>query len=227
MNPQEKIIFALDFPSGLQALNWADLLFEYVGMFKIGPELFVSCGPTILKELSKMGASVMLDLKFHDIPQTVENAIISTSKYDCVKFLTIHIQQRETLERIVKVANNIDIKLFGITILTSMNDIDCYDLGLGEVDYEVKNRINYGRSCGLNGFVCSAQEVKTVKSIYPTATIITPGIRLIEKDIDDQKRFATPATAIKNGADYLVIGRPIRDSIDPIGVINKIVEEIK
>ncbi len=237
MEPHERIIFALDVPSFRKAEIFAETLVGKVGMFKIGLELFIATGPAIFDVVAP--TPVMLDLKLHDIPETVERAILRAGEHG-VKFVTIHTQQRETLVRAKAAAEKNEIQLLAVTVLTSMIETDLKDLLLPDGTYssysdslncfDPKRRAlalaKFASSCGINGFVCSPQEVQTLRGALRTATFVVPGIRPVGSEEGDQKRTGTPAQAVKDGADYLVVGRPIRDAENPVAAAQAIAAEI-
>lgn len=238
MKPHERIIFALDVPSFGRAEYFTELLTGKVGAFKVGLELFIATGPGILDIMEP--TPVMLDLKLHDIPETVERAILRAGDHG-VKFLTVHVQQRETLVRAAALAQKSGIQLLAVTVLTSMNEQDLKDLLQPDGTYssygdslncfDPKRRAlqmaKHAFSCGINGFVCSPQEVKTLREAMPTATLVVPGIRPAGNATGDQKRTGTPLQAVKDGADYLVVGRPIRDAENPVAAAQAIASEIQ
>jgi orotidine-5'-phosphate decarboxylase len=225
-----KIIFALDVGTSGEATVLADRLTPYVGAFKVGLELFMAVGPQIIRymtDVTDMYAPVMLDLKLHDIPETVERAVLRAGDLG-VTFLTLHVQQKETLRRAVKAAEKGRVQLLGVTVLTSMNERDLDDLRYSTTDPTL--RADYlARMAweeGITGFVCSPKDLPLVRAGVPKAVLVVPGIRPLGAEKGDQKRTGTPAEAIKEGADYLVIGRPIRDAKDPVAAAQAINEEI-
>lgn len=216
----ERLIFPLDFQEIDEALSWIERLRDYVGVFKIGLELFVKYGPPAIERAKKAGArKIFLDLKFHDIPNTVQGAIRSAESLG-VDFVTVHILSgRSALERAVRSSGG-GMKILGVTILTSLDKADLLELGFnGELLTETEELVHrltlIAQSTGCDGVVVSAKEVRRVKSSFPHLITVVPGIRLEEGPRDDQLRTSTPYEAILNGADYLVIGRPIRDAEEP------------
>lgn len=232
MEHHQRIIFAADFPSVREAAEFVSKheLWEHVGFVKVGLELFMSSGPLAVQAFT---SPVMLDLKLHDIPETVERAILTVRDLGA-KFLTVHIQQRETLRRAVKAAEKAGVQLLGITVLTSMTDADLKDLSpvddggmLPAIGRVAVHRARLGWDEGLTGFVCSPNEVGDIrKALGPKATLVVPGIRPKGSEAGDQARIGTPKTAIVHGADYLVVGRPIRDAADPVAACKAIAREI-
>lgn len=234
MKPNERIIFALDVSTEDKAWDYVTKLQQKVGAFKVGLELFIAAGPRFVRNLTDT-SSVMLDLKLHDIPETVERAISSAGDLG-VKFLTLHVQQRRTLEGAVRAAEKYKIQLLGVTVLTSMSDSDCVNLMfdttpqdgiLGNITAQRAYRLaQLASSAGITGFVASPLEVANLRKAFPKATLVIPGIRPLGTGTDDQKRVGTPADAVRDGADYLVIGRPIRDAEDPAAAAAAIAAEI-
>lgn len=236
-DPHSRIIFPLDVDSSDEAHKWCKTLEGRVGIMKVGLELFTACGPAIFNVTHAYNFDVMLDLKLLDIPETVEKAVLAAGKHR-VKFLTVHVGQRAMMERAAKAAEDVGITLLGVTVLTSMVQQDLLDLGysdptgdrdaLGDaVDMAVRTRVYLGRHCGLKGFVGSPQEVALLRELAPEATLVVPGVRPAGAALNDQKRVATPAKAMEDGADYLVVGRPIRNAPNPVAAAQGIAEEIR
>jgi len=232
MEAKRRIIFPLDFQDLESALSWVELLKEYVGMFKIGLELFVKYGPKAIEEVRKKAdLPIFLDLKLCDIPNTVSQAVKSAKAFD-VDFITVHtLLGRHALESAVEAAQE-KPKILAVTILTSLDKADLLELGFnGEYIRETEELVlRYAllaSQCGCAGVVVSGKEVKRIKENLPKLLTVVPGIRLESQDTQDQLRTATPADAILSGADYLVIGRPIRLSEEPIKTCNIIIQEIE
>lgn len=209
------IIVALDVNSPQKAQDLVTELEQEVGGFKVGLELFIAAGRLPLTSLP-----IVLDLKLHDIPETVAKAVKAGGNLGA-KFMTLHIQQRAALEAAMKAAEEFDLTLLGVTVLTSMTEDDLRDLrqpGLFNGFYP-KDRAEFlatlGYEVGLRGFVCSPQEVAAIKRRCPDGFFLVPGIRPAGADLNDQKRVATPQEAINNGADLIVIGRPITAASSP------------
>ncbi|MCF8722904.1 orotidine-5'-phosphate decarboxylase [Nitrospina gracilis] len=231
--PQDRLIFALDVPDLPTAVRYIQTLGDSVGCFKVGLELFTRAGPEAIRAVhDHSGAAVFLDLKLHDIPATVQRAVTAAGEHK-VKFLTVHCSGGEPMLEAALKAVQPGLQLLGVTVLTSMTSHDL-DPALGysdgiTVNELVMDRMLMSRDVGLTGFVCSAEEVKDIKkqSGGPILTVV-PGIRPADKTVlqDDQGRVATPGRAIELGADYLVVGRPIRDAKDPKDAAQRIVNEI-
>jgi len=232
-DPRERLIFPLDFSEMKEALAWAERLSSFMGTFKIGLELFVRHGPHAVEKIKKKtGARIFLDLKLYDIPNTVSQAVKAASSLG-VDYLTVHVLAgRRALEEALKEAYG-GLKILGVTILTSLDKADLLELGFnGEYLYKTEDLVYkltlLAQSVGCEGIVCSAKEVARIKESFPFLVTVVPGIRLEEpQGRDDQVRTATPYEAVKNGADLLVIGRPIRLSENPEEVCLKIHEEVR
>jgi len=231
---KDRIIFALDVSTIGEAEKYIDLLKDHVGMFKIGLQLFVGEGPKVIDAvLSRSSqAKIFLDMKFHDIPETVKGAIKSANLHG-VEFITVHCDEgKGLLKAAVESAGN--VKILGVTVLTSISKDDLGDIGITEELRDpaklVLHRARIAKAAGCYGVVCSGEEVGAVKKEFGgTLAIITPGIRLSDGTVknDDQKRIATPYNAILDGSDYLVIGRPIRNAADPVKTAEAIAKDIE
>lgn len=227
----DRIIFALDVPDANEAARYVALLKSHVGVFKVGLELFVASGPEVVKTVTdKGGASVFLDMKFHDIPATVASAMRSASKLGA-EFVTVHCDEGgELLEAAVKEAGS--LKVLGVTVLTSLSKEGMAQIGIDPKYKEpsdlVLHRARLAKLAGCAGVVCSGQEAKAVRAEFgKDFIIVTPGIRSATDDVGDQKRVVTAYDAIKNGADYIVVGRPIRKAPDPVKAAKSIADEIE
>jgi orotidine-5'-phosphate decarboxylase len=224
---RDRLILALDVPnieSGLTLLNQVK---GHVGLIKIGLELFTAIGPAAVEEVRKLGFDVFLDLKLHDIPNTVAKAVHSARSLG-VSMLTVHTGGGKTMLSMAAEAAGDDIKLLGVTLLTSLGAEDLEPAAiLPNPEEVVHRRTVLARESGLSGIVCSPREIKKVRQVIGSGgTIVTPGIRPANAATGDQKRAATPSAAIGDGADYLVVGRPIHGSDDPATAAAHIVDEI-
>jgi orotidine-5'-phosphate decarboxylase len=229
------IIAALDVPTAEQALKLAELIAPAVGAFKIGSELFTAAGPDIVKKIRATGASVFLDLKFHDIPNTVAKSVTAAVQLD-VQMLTVHTSGGfEMLKAAEQAAEEVAWKLgripplvLGVTVLTSLDIAALREIGLDvNVEYQVRRLATVATKAGLRGLVCSPQEVvKLRQSIPPAMQLVTPGIRTGAEKADDQKRTLTPKEAVQAGANWLVIGRPIYAAENPRAAAEKILESL-
>lgn len=225
-----RIIVALDYPDAVDAIALVNKLSPSRCKLKIGKELFTLAGPEFVKELVDKGFDVFLDLKFHDIPNTVARACAAAAELG-VWMVNVHtLGGREMLEaaREAITKSSHQPLLIGVTILTSMADSDLNEIGItGSVAQNVQRLALLANSCGLDGVVCSALEASQIRAITsPSFKLVTPGIRLADSSANDQKRITTPARAVQNGSDYLVIGRPITQAIDPMQVIERIEQEL-
>ena len=232
---KDYIIFPLDVPTEKAAKEYVELLSGSVGMFKVGLELFIRSGPGLIDFIKSSGnTGVFLDLKLHDIPETVFRAMERIADLG-VAFATVHCGETiRMLEAAVSGAKD-RVGVLGVTLLTSVASEDIKDAGFKKVFYEdvmrlVVDRAIKAKTAGCVGIVCSGQEVKMIKKILGQDFIaVTPGIRPNWDEIKthDQKRVTTPAMAVENGSDFLVIGRPIRDARNPKEAAIRIAEEIE
>ena len=224
------IVVPLDFPDAASALAMASRLDPRLCRVKVGKELFVAAGPAIVEQLHERGFEVFLDLKFHDIPNTVAGACKSAARLG-VWMVNVHASGGEAMLRAAQEAVAAVTKpplLIGVTILTSLDDASIARVGFsGSVRENVERLARLAKECGLDGVVCSAQEAPWVRSAAGTSfSLVTPGIRLATDAKGDQARTVTPAEAVKLGADYLVIGRPITRAADPVAVLEGIRREL-
>jgi len=216
-----RIIVALDFPTAHAALACADQLDPALCHVKVGKELFTRVGPEVVRALHTAGFNVFLDLKFHDIPNTVAKAVLAACELG-VWMLNVHAQGgRQMLSAAldaVAQAKGAKPILIAVTMLTSLTDADLATIGLqGTVIDNAKRLAQLSHEAGLDGVVCSAHEAAQLKALCgPDFLTVTPGIRLSDSKQDDQQRIMTPAMAVANGADHLVIGRPITQAEDPL-----------
>lgn len=222
----EKIIVALDVPSAKEALSLVSLLSDTVAFFKIGLQSYTAEGPALVREVSSV-SKVFLDLKLHDIPNTVAKAVEAADKLG-VKMLTLHLSGGSEMIRAAVAARKSDMLLLGVTVLTSSTDETLREIGVPEKASEQVLRLaRLGVANGIDGLVASPHEARRLRAEFgDKIKIVTPGIRPAGSEANDQKRFTTPRQAIDEGADYLVIGRPITAAADPLGAVNRIVEEL-
>jgi len=230
------IIAALDVPDAAQAIKLAAELSPVVGAFKIGSELFTSAGPEMVRRIRAGGGSVFLDLKFHDIPNTVAKAVAAAARLD-VQMLTIHTSGGlEMMQAAQKAAEEAAHEcgfatplVLGVTVLTSMDSKSLSDVGSGaDVGKQVERLASLAMKAGLRGLVCSPLEIVALRQILPREVqLVTPGIRTGKEKADDQKRTLTPREALEAGADWLVIGRPIYASPNPRAAAESILADLK
>jgi orotidine-5'-phosphate decarboxylase len=224
----EKIIVALDVPSTLDALRLVEQLQPNVSFFKIGLELYTAEGPDIVRAVLANGANVFLDLKLHDIPNTVARTVESASKLG-VQMLTIHLSGGTEMIRAAVGAKKAKMLILGVTVLTSANQQTLDELGVGEqLDRHVLRLGNLAVSADIDGLVASPFEVKFLRAEFgDKIKLVSPGVRPQWSEQGDQKRTMTPREAIDAGADYLVIGRPITAHNNPREALEKILQELK
>ncbi|MCE5264683.1 MAG: orotidine-5'-phosphate decarboxylase [Deltaproteobacteria bacterium] len=236
-SPRDRLIFALDVGGELaEALIWVDRLWDHVGLFKVGKESFVRYGTDIVRQIQARGGKVFLDLKFHDIPNTVARAAEAACELGVAMF-NLHAlggrkMMAETADAVRKYAErsgNRPPVLLAVTVLTSLNDGDLELLGFSRGTRETALHLaRLAQDAGASGVVASAEDAAAIrKACGGDFLIVTPGIRAaVEVAGDDQKRIVTPAVAISAGADYLVVGRPISRAADPAAAADRMVEEI-
>ena len=232
---KDYIIFPLDVPSIDAAKHHVELLANYVGLFKVGLELFIRSGPEIVKYINQGGAAgVFLDLKLHDIPATVSRAMGGIADLG-VKFATVHCGESQKMLEAAVAGSRGKVDILGVTVLTSVSAADIEAAGYQPDYYRdlsglVVKKAAMAKAAGCAGIVCSGLEASIIKSRFgEDFATVTPGIRPRWSlgESDDQARVTTPAGAIKNGSDYLMIGRPIRDADDPALAAVKVAEEIE
>ena len=229
------IIVALDFDSAEKALNLVDTVKEYTPYFKVGLELFSRCGTSIVKEISQRNCKVFLDLKYHDIPNTVKSAAKVAIEAGVWMYNVHALGGYEFMKSVAEFnreyAEKVGVKpplLIAVTVLTSLSDEDLRLVGINsDVDTEVLRLSELAKKAGLDGVVCSAKEVRKIKeNLGEDFITVTPGIRPSWAAKNDQKRVVTPKDAVKLGTDYMVIGRPITRSSNPALAIKNLIWEI-
>lgn len=227
-NARERLIAALDVSTEAEALALAGRLAGHVGMLKIGLQLFVAEGPSVVRQIRKAHPEleIFLDLKLHDIPNTMRGAIDSAKNLG-VRFITVHAGSGvEHLRACVEEAGD-SMGILAVTVLTSQDLQACQEAGHTRTPAElVVKRAACAREAGCAGIVCSGQELQGVVEVAPDLFRVVPGIRPAGSDVGDQKRVMTPARAIADGATHLVVGRPIRKADDPAAAADAIVGEI-
>jgi orotidine-5'-phosphate decarboxylase len=235
--PRDRLIFALDVGGALEdALLWVDRLWNHVGLFKVGKESFVRFGTEVVRQIHARGGKVFLDLKFHDIPNTVARAAEAASGLGVAMFTLHALGGMKMMTEAVGAVRRCREKTGGrqpvilaVTVLTSLNDDDLRMLGFkGETRQTALHLARLAQDAGVSGVVASAEDAATIRTACGRDfLIVTPGIRWEKKmSGDDQKRIVTPAEAISAGADYLVVGRPIRQATDPADEADAITREI-
>lgn len=232
--PEDYIVFPLDVPTTQEAMHFVRLLRDRVGLFKVGLELFITAGPDILRRIHDMaGRKVFLDLKLHDIPATMKRALQAAERHGA-RYITVHCDQGGGMFQGVVTDRPEAVRILAVSLLTSLGPEDLERLGLreayvGDPGLLVLEKARIAREAGCHGLICSGREVGRVKQeLGRDFVVMTPGIRpawtLVEGD--DQKRVVTPRAAVEAGADYLVVGRPVRDAEDPAEAALRLAEEI-
>lgn len=232
---QNPVIVALDVPEVHTALELAAQLAPLVGAFKIGGELFTSAGPEIVRRIRATGAAVFLDLKFHDIPNTVAKSVAAATRLD-VQMLTIHTggglemmqAAEQAAQQTARQAGREAPLVLGVTVLTSMNSNTLAEVGAQpNVGHQVERLANLAVKAGLRGLVCSPLEIAALRQVLPShVQLVTPGIRTGKEKADDQKRTLSPKEALAAGADWLVIGRPIYAAPNPRAAAEEILASL-
>ena len=237
LTAKERLVFALDVDDFKKAEELVEKLSDYVGVFKVGNQLFTAEGAKVVNMINKRGGKVFLDLKYHDIPNTVALAAEVATKLG-VYIFNLHTSggyemMKAAVEASKEVSLNLGIRkplILGVTLLTSINqEILEKDLGIKRrLEEQVVHLAKLAKTAGLDGVVASSWEIKEIrKACGENFVILTPGIRPAGKSSDDQKRIMTPREAIKLGADFLVIGRPIRNASNPVEAAKEILREME
>ena len=229
---RQRLIFALDVPTLGEAREFVRRLAPEVGMFKVGKQLFLHAGPAVVSMIVEHGAEVFLDLKFHDIPRTVAKAAAEATRLG-VRMFDLHASgslamMQRTVAEVGKVCRTEGLrrpKLLAVTVLTSLNHEDLRRVGVtGEVEDQVVRLALLAKEGGMDGVVASPHEIASIRRACGRGfVIVTPGIRPRGENWEDQNRVTSPEAAIRAGADYLVIGQPIREAADPVAAARKIV----
>ncbi|MBI5115684.1 orotidine-5'-phosphate decarboxylase [Candidatus Poribacteria bacterium] len=237
-DPRERLIVALDFPSADEALGFAERMGEIVTFYKVGLELFSAAGPEIVERLKTLGKSVFLDMKFHDIPNTVAGAAASATRLG-VDMFNVHAlggmaMMRAAADAVVRTASGLEVKrpvVLAVTVLTSLDRRALEE----EIGFSLANGVGpfviakarQAKEAGLDGVVASPHEAAAIRAACGSSfQIVTPGIRPSWEHANDQKRVATPAEALAAGADRIVVGRPITKARDPLEAAGKILAEM-
>jgi orotidine-5'-phosphate decarboxylase len=226
---KDKLIVPLDVPTTQAARELIEAIGGTVGFFKVGHQLFTAAGPDIVQEVRASGSKVFLDLKFHDIPNTVRHAVESASALG-VDMLTIHLSGGRAMCEAAVVGRSIsNVLILGVTVLTSLNDVALSEIGFrGSVEDEVLLLAELAKNVGITGLVASPQELGVLRERFGSMfTTVIPGIRPAWSEAGDQQRILTPRQAVEAGADYLVIGRPITASANPKAAVQRILDELE
>ncbi len=230
MSAADRVCIALDFPRGADAVAMARRLSGRAVWMKVGLEVFVAEGPSLVERIAATGARVFLDLKFHDIPATVAGAVSSAARSGAA-MVNVHASGgRAMLEAARKAADAAKLpRLIAVTLLTSIDPAALADLPMAGHPEGIARRLAVlSKECGLDGVVCSATDLPAIRSACgPDFLTVVPGIRPAGADVQDQKRIATPASAVAAGADILVIGRPVTGAPDPASALDRILAEVE
>jgi orotidine-5'-phosphate decarboxylase len=236
MKAKERIILALDVPRYDEAMDIVRTFKDHIDIFKIGLELFTSAGPRIVEDINAMGKKIFLDLKFHDIPNTVSKSALAVAKLGVFMF-NVHTfggseMMKEASKSLLRYSEENNLprpKLIGVTVLTSIDNKTLRDdIGVeADMPDQVRHLASLANEAGLDGVVASPEDAADLRARFgDDFLIVTPGIRPSWSAMDDQKRASTPQAALKNGASYLVIGRAITSAPDPLNALKKIEDEI-
>ena len=237
-HPRSSLILALDFDSLASAVKFAKQVADLVGMFKIGSQLFTTAGPEAVRQIAQLGPGIFLDLKFHDIPNTVAGAVLASAAMPGVQLTNVHALGGTAMMQAAAQAASAGVpmgadrtRLLAVTILTSMDQRAIHEVGIaGAPKSRAEKLARLAQKAGMDGVVASVGEAKAIrKACGEKFLIVTPGVRPkvgVGTKRDDQARTATPREAIKAGADFLVVGRPILAAADPRRATEEIVTEI-
>jgi len=237
-HPRSSLIVALDFDSLKSALSFAKQVADIVGMFKVGSQLFSNAGPEAVRQVAALGNGVFLDLKYHDIPNTVAGAVLASAAMPGVQLVNVHALGGSAMLKAAAQAVSAGVpmgadrpRLIAVTVLTSMDQKTMREVGMtGSPLTRAVKLAQLAKKCGVDGVVASVQEAKAIrKACGRDFLIVTPGVRPLEtggEKKDDQARTATPTQAIQAGADYIVVGRPITAASDPRAAAQAVVDEI-
>ena len=225
---KDRIIVALDVPTKQEALELIEKLRDQISFFKIGLQLYAAEGPEIVRAVSSTGCKVFLDLKLHDIPNTVARAVESAGRLG-TQMLTIHLSGGSEMVRAATAARANNMLLLGVTVLTSSTEQTLREIGVASgMDDQVLRLAKLGVEAGIDGVVASPHEIKPLRREFDNKIkIVVPGIRPSGAEANDQKRTMSPRDALDAGADYLVIGRPIIAHRSPREAVDKILEELR
>jgi len=236
MNPKDRLIVALDVETEEKAISLVERLKNDVRFFKVGFELFISCGPNIIEKIKETDCEIFLDLKFHDIPNTVSRAAISAVRLGVFMFNVHALGGYDMMKEAVDATGTEATrsgerkpKILAVTILTSMDEKALKKVGISDnIQTQVLKLAGLAKDAGLDGVVASPHEVKSIRKAFgKDFLIVTPGIRPTWAVSGDQKRIATPKNALDAGADFIVIGRPITEAKDPVFAAKDILKELE
>ena len=233
---KDKLIIALDVESAGCALDLFGVLSETAGMFKVGSQLFTAAGPDVVRQIVSRGGRVFLDLKFHDIPHTVANAAVEATRLG-VSIFSVHAaggveMMKRTVEAVIETAAREGLakpKVIAVTVLTSLDAQNLPQVGINAEPARMVTKLaRLAADCGLDGVVASPHEIGIIRAAVSEAgfLIVTPGIRIARQQSEDQRRIMSAAEAVRAGADYVVVGRPVLKAGDPVLATRQIVAEI-
>ncbi len=231
MDPRDRLCAALDFPSWREAEPFARAVATAVGLLKVGLEIFAAEGPAAVRAAAALGRPVFLDLKLHDIPNTVEGAARSAARSAAAtgaRLLTVHAAGGTAMIQAAVRGAGPGVRILGVTVLTSLDAAALEEIGLAGPPREAVVRLaRLAVAAGAGGLVCSPQEVRAVRAaVGPGPLLVVPGIRPAGAAVGDQARVATPAAAVADGADVIVVGRPLREAADPVAAAQRIAAEL-
>jgi orotidine-5'-phosphate decarboxylase len=227
ISTRDRLIVALDFPTKSKALALVSALSGSASIYKIGMQLYTAEGPEVVRAVAATGAKIFLDLKLHDIPNTVAKAVVAAGGLG-VQMLTVHLSGGSAMVEAAVGARPPNLLLLGVTVLTSATPKTLSETGVSSgLEEQVLRLAELGRKSGIDGLITSPHEVRILRErLGEQIKLITPGVRPSWAAANDQKRFTTPNEALKSGADYLVIGRPITASPDPRAAVERLLKEI-
>jgi orotidine-5'-phosphate decarboxylase len=235
VSPRERLIFALDVEHFGEAQKFVGLLKGHIGLFKVGKQIFTHAGPKVIDMIRRKGEHVFLDLKFHDIPNTVAKASEEATKLGAAMFTLHSMGGYEMMKRAMESSRNVAKQLnvqkpliLAVTILTSMDQATLEEVGIQTpLEEQVIHLATLAKKAGVSGVIASPREISLIRErCGPNFLIVTPGVRPASATKDDQKRTLTPGEAVRAGADYIVVGRPIKDAEDPVKAADEIVREM-
>ncbi len=229
---KEKLIVALDVSSREEALNLVKQLHELAGMFKVGSQLYMAAGPSVIGDIAAAGGRIFLDLKFHDIPNTVARSAVEAARLG-VSMLTIHStggrkMMESTVDALRETFGDKKPTVVAVTVLTSLDTRTLFEIGLEQpVDEQVQRLARLAEECGIDGVVCSPREVTLLRmTVRQDFKIVVPGIRMSDQSAHDQQRTSTPKEAISAGADYIVVGRAVTGEPDPRLAMERLIQSL-
>jgi orotidine-5'-phosphate decarboxylase len=235
VKPRERLIFALDVEHFGEAQRLVGLLKGHIGLFKVGKQIFTHAGPKVIDMIRRKAEHVFLDLKFHDIPNTVAKASEEAAKLGAAMFTVHSMGGYEMMKRAVESSRNVAKQLnvpkpliLAVTILTSMDQATLEEVGIQTpLEEQVIRLATLAKKAGVSGVIASPREISLIRErCGPDFLIVTPGVRPASATKDDQKRTLTPGEAVRAGADYIVVGRPIKDAENPVKAADEIVREM-